>query len=263
ERWETLLLLKWNKKYISSIKSIIDFLQLKNYNSALTIANELMILEKNNADLFSLRAYILTKQKKYPQALIEINKAIEIHFNIDYLLKRARIYSKLGKAQLAINDYNKLIYIAPRNFKLYKYRASEFLENEETEKAKKDIDFVLKYLPNKKDIKFIEAQITFNDDDYISTLKNLNKLINKNTSNTRYFILRADTYMQTKLYKYASKDYSMALDINPKDADTYYKLAISQIKNNNKHKACINLKKAIRYGSKKAILLNIKHCSDI
>ncbi len=262
EDWESLLQQKWSKQYISSIKNIIDFLDLKNYNSALKITNELIFTKKNNAEIFALRTYILTKENKYTQALEDINKALEIRFNKNYLIKRARIYSKLGKSKLAISDYNKLIYITPENFELYKYRANEYIKTNEIEKAQKDVDFILEYLQNNQEINFINAQLSYKNKNYISTLRILNKLINMNKANAKFYILRADTYMQTQMYNYASKDYSMDLDINPRNADTYYKLAISQIKNNNKQKACSNLKKAIRYGNKKAILLRKKYCSD-
>lgn len=260
--WDNLLEQKWSNKYILSIQNVIDFLEIGNYNSALDITNELILSNRNNSDVFALRSYILVKQNKYAQALDDINKALLIHYDVNYIFQRAKIYSELEKSELAILDYNKLIYISPENFELYRYRASEFIKTNETIKAQKDIAFTLKYLPNNQEINFINAQLSYKNRNYFSSLRTLNELIKTNKANAKYYVLRADTYMQTQMYNYASKDYSMALDIKPRDANTYYKLALSQIKRNHKHKACSNLKKAIRYGNKKAILLSKKYCSD-
>ncbi|MEA3317756.1 MAG: tetratricopeptide repeat protein [Bacteroidota bacterium] len=260
QEWEKLLQQKWSKNYISSIKNIISFLNKEKYISALNITNQL--ITNNNAELYYLKTNIYTKQNNYVLALEAISKALKKHFNKDYLLLRAQIYSKLGNTKLAIKDYNKLIYISPENLNLYIYRTKEYLKINRNTKAKNDINFVLKYLPNNCEINFIKAQISFNNKNYISTLKTLNILIKTNKGNEDFYILRGDTYMQTKMYKYAAKDYSMALDLTPRNGNTYYKLAKAQIKNNNKHKACFNIKRAIRYGNKKAVLLKNKYCSE-
>lgn len=63
-----------------------------------------------------------------------------------------------------------------------------------------------------------------------------------------YFIGRANSYMATKTYKYAIKDYSMALDLDPKNVDVYKKKAQAHKLAGEMKKACAEWSHAAKLG---------------
>ncbi|MFP4489389.1 MAG: tetratricopeptide repeat protein, partial [Bacteroidales bacterium] len=67
-------------------------------------------------------------------------------------------------------------------------------------------------------------------------------------------------YMKIKSWEAAVYDYSMALDLWPRDGDAYYNKGLALFNMGKKEEACYDFRMALRYGNKKASAMISKHC---
>ncbi len=127
------------------------------------------------------------------------------------------------------------------------------------------LTFVNTYLgcfPDSEIAVFLKVNILNKQQDYRNALISLNKLISLNSSEKDYFILRADIYYLLESWKFASDDYSMALDITPFQPEVYYKMGVCQFNLNNKEKACHSWKKAANMKNRDAAEMLFKYCTE-
>ncbi len=134
--------------------------------------------------------------------------------------------------------------------------------NGNTDEALKYINQYLICFPYEEAAIYQKVQILSDNKDYRNALIELNKLIETNTSVKEYFILRADIYFILESWKFASDDYSMALDIYPFLPEVYYKMGVCFFNNNDQNKACHAWQKAANMKNREAVEMLFKYCGE-
>ena len=81
-----------------------------------------------------------------------------------------------------------------------------------------------------------------------------------NRSNPDFFIGRGKTYLSTRTYTYARNDFSMALDLDPGNPQTYLDKGIAELNLGNSKAACYAFKRAYDLGLYKAGEYLEKYC---
>lgn len=77
------------------------------------------------------------------------------------------------------------------------------------------------------------------------------------------FILPEGSSLEaTDYYKSALKDYQKAVQLNPKDAEAYYQMAITSVALSDTQNACLQLQKAIDLKHPKAAKYRLEICSN-
>lgn len=142
-------------------------------------------------------------------------------------LSRGMAYKKANNYFLALQDYNKAIYINPGYAMAYNNRS------------------------------VIYAQIT---QDYKAALADCNKAISLEPSYAKAYNNRGSVFALMKNYYYAINDYKKALNLNPYYAEAYYNLGNTYIALNDFNNACFYWKKAIKLNYKIADHLYNKYC---
>ena len=91
--------------------------QTKDFNEAHSKINDQILLDRNNAYLFNLKAIVYRAEREYEKSLVNYNKAILLDKrNPSFLNNRGNLYRDLGNIEKAINDYNKALQMDPNFF---------------------------------------------------------------------------------------------------------------------------------------------------
>ncbi len=99
------------------IDEIIDLYKTKDFNEAHSKINDQILLDRNNAYLFNLKAIVYRAEREYEKSLVNYNKAILLDKrNPSFLNNRGNLYRDLGNIEKAINDYNKALQMDPNFF---------------------------------------------------------------------------------------------------------------------------------------------------
>ena len=69
-----------------------------------------------------------------------------------------------------------------------------------------------------------------------------------------------ESYINTSTWEFAISDYSMALDLDPRNAEVYFNKGFALLKTGNRDDACRDYRMALKYGNKKASAEINKNC---
>ncbi len=228
---------RYSKKEVL-LNNAIYAIKSGKYEEANERLDELLSRYSRSDKGYYLKAKLLYQNKDYSKALSTIEKAIELEPNtVDYQCFEAGCFTKLGKAKKAVVKYNEILRDDSVSLPAYLGRAEAYLRSGDFENALKDIEYYRTYYPSDNQAQLLYAEISSMDGDFLSAISTYGKLIKSDPSKPDYFIGRANSYMATKTYKYAIKDYSMALDLDPKNIEVYKKKAQA-------HKLAGEMKKA-------------------
>lgn len=230
---------------------------------ALEIINTALKYEPNNFDLYALRGHIYMEQGNVKGAIQDYNLAENSMKNSASLYdSRARAYVKNKNYGKAIEDYRKALRLEPYNFSNLLGLAESYAGNEQLDEATRSIEEYLVYFPENPEAIALSGDIQYQAGNYLAALKYYNINLRNTKDNPEYYKSRGKAYIATSMHKYALKDFSMALDLNPVDPELYLNAGIAQLKLGQKEKACSSWRKAATYGNKKALEYLIEYCRE-
>lgn len=216
---------------------------------------------KRSSKAYYLKAELLYKAEEFKEALSSINEAIELDIKeINYLLTKANCLMKLNRSKKAIQAYNEILEKDSSVIEANLGRAEAHLNDSKFEQAENDINLYRSYYPQDSYAKALHAKINVESGDYLGAISKYGKLIKTHPSKEDYFIGRANSYMETKTYEYAIKDYAMALDLNPKNIEIYKKKALAHKMLGEIDKACTEWKNAAKLGDVDSMDMLYKYC---
>lgn len=183
----------------------IAYYNMGNINNSLVNINEAIRRDRNNLLYLEHKFILLMEAGNDLEAASIANSLVKLDkFNPKYLVKRARVENNLGNYDSAIND----------------------------------LEFYLRFFPDDENALYYLAIVYANNEQLVDAIKQYNKLIEINPSKPEYFIGRADIYYYFEQWNFASKDYAMALDIDPFQPEVHYRLGWCRFKTNSYEKAC-------------------------
>lgn len=255
----------WKEEHYNSYEQKTDeakyLMNKEDYANALDILDKLIIKNKRRHRAYVLRGDILMLNKDYKNAAHAYIKASEIKkHNNSYKIKAAEAFLRSKKYKKAENLYALIIqdpYYNPGilgNYVRTELHLKNYTEAETINKL------FLSCFPNKAEAYYLAGLIQFNKGNNINALENLNKAIETDNSNAAYFIAAGDAYLKTNTFESAVYVYSMALDLNPKLAEVWYKSGLAKIKLHRYSEACSDLKTAKLLNYNKADDLLFKYC---
>lgn len=142
-------------KYISIIndpiwcceKLLEAYYNMKEYDKALLVSADLIVLNNSNHNYYIKRGMIYEKIDKRDEAIKAYSKAIELNETSEVYLSRGRLYEELNMIAEAEQDYNAMIQLE-NNEVSYQRRAEFYKRVGNDFKAKLDFEIVdkLKYI---------------------------------------------------------------------------------------------------------------------
>ena len=236
------------------------FIKTENYNSALEILESINYSSKREY-IYYLIATIYFNYENFSQASKYVDLSLKSNSNFIpalYLLRD--IQSIYQTFELAKQTNERLMNLDPYNQDIICKHAELLLNLDKPIEAEKYIDMYLKYFPDNESANYLKSLILIDGEDYRKALINLNILIEQNPSNSDYFVKRADIYYKLESWRFASNDYSMALDINPNLDQVWYLYGMCQFNLNDEKKACHAWQKSANMKNRKAAKMLYKYC---
>lgn len=257
--------LLWQENWYTPEEAIVkevDYLVKKElYLDALALIQEKLPESKNPYRLYACRARINKKLNNYKGAMEDWNKAISAENRIPaYFIERGKVYVKLGKYKDAADDFSRALRQDPADFPVYIQRAKAYAGLQEYKPAIIDVTTYLTYFENDQDAIQLCGNLNFKNENYIEALKYFNINLDKDKSKPEYYKDRGKTYLKTRTYKYAINDFSMALDLSPKDGETWLLKGMARFDTGDREGACSDWNEAGKNGEPRAVEYLLKHC---
>jgi tetratricopeptide (TPR) repeat protein len=225
--------------------------------------------------LGNIRSNSMSDKQNYLTARVyynmnDINSALH-HLNLainrnkrasDYYEMRLEIFEILKNDAQALEDIKSLVSLNPYNPDYLITKAKIDNNNNNYQAAADDLSLYLKYFPDNTEALYYSAVVHSNMHQFNDALILYNKLIELDCSRTRYFNGRADIYFYFEQWNFAILDYTMSLDINPRQPEVHYNLGWCRYKGNDKEKACNSWRHAARMGNRDAAIQIQEKCRD-
>ena len=247
----------WNKEWYSEFEilnaEIKYLIKSGQYMDALDLIDQNLGKYSHRPQIYAARGDIFINLENFNSAVTAYSQAIDItKTQPEYYIRRATALKKLGKYDGAVEDLNKAIKIEPENFSLYIERSWLYNELKMYKPGMEDISFYMELFPDDDHAIYQCGRIYFDQGSYLKALEMFNKCLLFDRSNAEYFAARGNTYLKTKTYRYAIQDYGMSLDLKADNPDVYLNKGLARYYLNDKEGACSDWQKAARYGSDKA-----------
>ncbi len=248
DRWKKL----WEKERYSKkevlLNNAIYAIKSGKFEEAGERLDELVSRYSRSDKGYYLKAKLLYQKKDFSNAFSTISKAVDLDGEvIDYQCLMADCYTRLGRAKKAVEKYQQILVVDSLYLPAYLGLAGAYLLQNEFDKALKNINYYRGYYPTDSQAQLLYADINAKSGDFLSAISMYGRLI-KSGPKPEYYIGRANAYMETKTYKYAIKDYSMALDLDPKNIEVYKKKAEAHKLEGEMKKACAEWRNAAKLG---------------
>lgn len=244
----------WNEKrwYTSRDQEYQDAVFLKKQGDYLEAINKLNNLEKQGykkSVVLSDKAEIYQELGNLKAARSALESAVKSDArNLDALQRLATLQLANGKPGEAIEGFNRVIRQDPALFEAYLKRGDAFSLVGELDAALADLDLYLTCFPENDSAFYRKGLIQFEHGKYLDAIQSFNRSLSINKGRAEYYFARGRTYAATGTTRYAEKDMSMALDLDPLNGQIWFEKARLQEQLGDAAGACFCYQKAFQYG---------------
>jgi len=216
------------------IREGLDRFDALDYKGAIELCEEISALNLKTAAEYNLRGEYLVKVGEYHYDIMKYDEGREI-FNLaiqDYdsaiklapndvaaYINRGNFYCKHGDQDLAIKDYDKVLELDSNNVDAYIGRANA--HNNTGHLAQRDLNKVVELNPNDFRAYMARSMVYLNIGQNNLALEDANKAVELNPQNPEVYNNRGLIYHNLKQYDSALQDYNKALELAPKNFIAY------------------------------------------
>lgn len=180
--------------------------------------------------------------------------------NEQYLRLLARAQTESANPSGASVTYSHLVDLGIADAELFVLRAACYRKTGESEKAIKDIERYLEFYPENKKALSLAGKIESAAGDNLKALEYFSTNIKLHPNDALCYSDRAGSYFISGSWNMAIDDYSMSLDLNPENPDSWLNKGISRINIGKTDDACHDFRRAYSLGSKRATEYLSKYC---
>jgi len=244
----------WNEKrwYNSRDKEFQDAMFFKDQGDYLEAINLLNNLEKQGykrSVVQSEKAVIYQELGNMKASRSALKSAVKSDArNLDALQQLAVIQVEDGNAEDAVEGLNKVIRQDPARFEAYLQRGEALSQTGDLSAALSDMELYLSYFPESDSAYYRKGLIQFQNEKYLDAIQSFNRSLALNKAEAAYYFARGRTYAATGTTRYAEKDMSMSLDLDPLNGEVWFEKARLDERLGNVESACHSYQKAFQYG---------------
>lgn len=248
EQWRQLWQNDWYSTYELSLMEADFKRKNKEYSAALNLLDKITEKRSRADEAYFLKAKVYTETENFKQAEKEIDKAVRIEDdNASYFKLKAEVELWNKNPKKALKSIQKALVIDATEIDSYKTLVKVYVALEHFDQAMEYIELLLSLQPSNENLK-LAGEVYARANNYLSALKVINQCIKNEKYNPDLYLFRANIYLKTKTYKFAEKDYSMALDFYPYNGEIYYLRGLSRHQQGLTDEACRDWFKARKYG---------------
>jgi len=255
----------WQKDWYKEIENKISEIEYYvSYGKTREAEDVLSGIEKNYNmnDLVKYgSALVKISGSKYQDAISAISGLLEVDpDNEKYLRVLAIAQTGASNPAGASTTYSKLIDSEVPDADLFMKRAECYRKTGETDKALADIERYLWINPGNKTALSLAGRIKAATGDNFKALEYFSENLRMHPDDAGCYIERANTYMLSKSYEWAIKDYSMSLDLDPSNSEAWLNKGIALLGTGKPEDACHDFRQSFRLGNKKATDYLSRYC---
>jgi len=257
----------WNEKqwYSERDNEFQEALFLKENGDALESINMLNKLEKQNYQrtlVFGEKAEIYRMLGNEKAARSALRSAVKSDIrNLDAVMRLASLQVESGDLEEALAGLNRIIRQEPDRFDAYLLRATARSRSGKLTPALEDLDLYLSYLPAHHKVIYQKGLLQYEHSRYLDAIHSFNKALEMDKGNADYYFARGLTYASTGTTRYAERDMSMALDLDPYHGEIWFEKGKLVKKLGDESAACHCFKKAYQYGVLEALEFINQSCN--
>lgn len=248
--WQAL----WNEKkwFSDADKQFQEALYLKDHGDHLEAINLLNKLEKQGYERSRVQ---LEKASIYKQlgndkaSLSELRSAVKSDVrNLEAVQLLAASQVMTGDAEEAEIALSRVIRLDPARFDAYILRAQARGRMSNLPGAMEDLELYLTYFPRDDEAIYKKGLIQQENGKYLDAIQSFNHALELDRGKAEYYFARGRTYAFTGTTRYADKDMSMALDLDPLNGEIWFEKGKLSDKLGDRPGACHCYQKAFQYG---------------
>jgi Flp pilus assembly protein TadD len=259
--WRKFWKSEWYSDLEEKISEVEFYASAGKVSEATSLLSELIRNYPDNNEVLCAEALVNLASGKTQDALkVLINLSETEPSNLKYLRALAKVQLAASNPSGASEIFTRLITLEVPDADLYIRRAECFRKTGETDKAIKDVEKYLSFYPEDKYALSLGGKIESASGNMLKGLEFFNVNLKLHPSDPECYIDRANAYFTTKSWNWANDDFSMALDLDPRNSETWLNKGLSLIYLGKTDDACSSFRKALKLGNKKAADLVSRYC---
>jgi tetratricopeptide (TPR) repeat protein len=259
-KWVDFINQKHYKKAETELDEAAYLINAGKITEAYNLVNERIGRNSRYPKAYILRGDIFMLNEQFRKAEKDYTKAVEAEpDNPEYFLKRIEACLQREDYQAAAQDYRRILELRPNELVHLKELARIEFKAGSYKEAKAAIEKYERYFSTTPAVLYLKALILKETGDHFGALKALNKCIEADASEYKYFQARALSYAEAGMSDRAESDFAMALDLHP-SGELYYQRALLRIEIGNTEGACYDIKMAEHLKYYKAADLRKNYC---
>lgn len=228
-----------------------------NYDYALEILDGANTKSWKRNYLYAKAYYGLEKYAQALKCLEGINskdmEVVALRFRIEKSSGNYALAYETGKTLLAIDRYNAENLL---DFAEVCKSQKKYLE------ARRYTGRYLQCFPDSEKALFMDSRLALLSENKDDALVEISHIIEHNSSNPEYFVMRGEIYYDYEMWDLAAYDFSMALDITPDDARLNYLMGMCRYYQATYEKACFYWRRAATGKSREAADMYYRYCEE-
>jgi tetratricopeptide (TPR) repeat protein len=189
-----------------------------------------LILSPNNPIANSMMGEYYERQNKYTRAILYYDIAIAANNSDPELyIERARMHRQLNNHRTyVLTDYNNAIRLDPENVEYYTLKADYQANNihpdthiYDFEGASATIAEALFFEKGDPNLYYLQAKYLVGAEQFLAALASINKAIQMDPQNDKYFAERGSLNFNLGKYQVAQRDFSRAISLNETEFSYY------------------------------------------
>ncbi|MCU0363842.1 MAG: tetratricopeptide repeat protein [Bacteroidales bacterium] len=255
----------WKKDWYSELEIKLAELSFLSSVGKISESDDLIVLLKKEYPGFDevefAAASVDAAAQRYPEAVKKLSGLLrDDPGNEKFLGLLAAVQYAAANFAGASATYSGLIDKGVADAGLYLKRAECFRQTGEYNKALADLEEYLRLYPGSSEALRMAGKTEAAAGDNLKAMEYYSKNINLKPGDPQAYADRGDAYFVAGSWEWASKDYSMSLDLDPGNGNVYLNRGIALLNMGKKDDACIDLRKALEKGNRRASELISRNC---
>ena len=180
-------------------------------------------------------------------------EVIALRFNMEKASGNYASAYETGKLLLAADRYNAENLLA---FADVCMSQKKYLE------ARRYTGRYLQCFPENEKALYMDTRLALSAENKDDALVEISQIIEHNSSNPEYFVMRGEIYYDYEMWDLAAYDFSMALDITPDDVRLNYLMGMCRYYQASYEKACFYWRRAATGKSREAAEMYYRYCEE-
>ena len=245
KQWNEIWLNEWYSKAETALFDAEYAIKKNQYNDAIEMLTQFLEKRTKSHQAYYLRAKASIALQNYKAAINDIEKAIENSPKNDlYWFEKGKLNFLEENYKKAYEDFNTTINLNPDNLFYFFFRAKAAIKIENYSIALEDMNLFMKYYGREAEENYQMGLIYLKNKEFIDALPFLNIALEKDQSKYEYFTSRGIAYLNTNSPKLSESDFTMSLDLNPKQNEVWFFRGLDRAKLGNSVGACSDWEKA-------------------